>query len=131
MAALAACASHSQYPDKLCFHLSEIESVIGYCQAVRSGNVLEISGSVGRGAMADAVRMAYEELKSTLEANGLTFRDVIKENVYTTDLDAFIREKSIRNAYYGSDFPAASWVQVQRLYEPTFVVEVELTAHIR
>jgi 2-iminobutanoate/2-iminopropanoate deaminase len=131
MVALTACAPHSQHSDKRCFHLHNIESAIGYCQAVRSGHVLQISGSVGRGAMADAIRMAYEELQSTLEGNGLTFRDVIKENVYTTDLDAFIREKAVRNAYYGLDFPAATWVQVQRLYDPTFVVEVELTAQIR
>ena len=30
--------------------------------------------------------------------------------------------------YYGSDFPAATWVQVQRLYLPSFVVEIEATA---
>ena len=98
---------------------------------MRSGNTLQISGSVGAGPMPDAIRMAYDELKATLAANGLAFRDVIKENVYTTDIDAFIKAKDIRKTYYGADFPAATWVQVQRLYEPTDVVEVELTARIR
>jgi enamine deaminase RidA (YjgF/YER057c/UK114 family) len=78
--------------------------------------------------MPAAMHMAYDELKKTLAANGLDFRNVVKENVYATNLDAFIANKQIRKDYYGADFPAATWVQVQRLYLPAFVVEVEVTA---
>jgi enamine deaminase RidA (YjgF/YER057c/UK114 family) len=67
-------------------------------------------------------------LKLTLEANRLSFADVINENVYAMDLDAFIRNKEIQTEFCGESFPAATWVQVQRLYLPSFVVEVELTA---
>jgi len=48
--------------------------------------------------------------------------------VFATDLDAFIRNKEIRKEFYGASLPAATWVQVQRLYLPSFVVEVEVTA---
>ena len=78
--------------------------------------------------MTAAVRSVYKRLESTLKANGLSFADVVKENVYATDLDAFIRNKDIRKEFYGRSFPAATWVQVQRLYLPSFVVEIELTA---
>jgi enamine deaminase RidA (YjgF/YER057c/UK114 family) len=112
-----------------CFHLNAaVETDIGYCQATRIGHTLHISGSVGRGDMPAAMHMAYDELKKTLAANGLDFRNVVKENVYATDLDAFISNKDIRKEYYATDFPAATWVQVQRLYLPAFVVEVEVTA---
>ena len=112
-----------------CYHLNAaVETDIGCCQATRIGNILHISGSVGQGEMPAAIRMAYDELKKTLAANGLDLRHVVKENVFTTDLDAFIANKQIRKEYYGADFPAATWVQVQRLYLPTFVVEVEVTA---
>jgi len=70
----------------------------------------------------------YGRLKQTLEANGLTFADVVKENVYATDLDGFIQHKDIRKEFYGKTLPAATWVQVQRLYVPSLVVEIELTA---
>jgi enamine deaminase RidA (YjgF/YER057c/UK114 family) len=112
-----------------CFHLNApIETEIGYCQAVRTGNLLQVSGSVGKGEMPLAIRRAYDELKKTLDAYGLGFSNVVKENVFTTDLDAFIANKEIRKEYYGAGFPAASWVQVQRLYSPAYVVEVEITA---
>jgi enamine deaminase RidA (YjgF/YER057c/UK114 family) len=126
-----ACTPTRQETRKDCFHLSEkIEKEIGYCQAIRTGNSLHISGSVGAGDMPDAMRHAYDEIRKTLAAHGLDFHNVTKENVYATDLDAFIRNKDIRKEYYGTDFPSATWVQVQRLYLPTFVVEIEVTADI-
>ena len=126
---LAACTAPPSRPQRSCFHRSEtVESEIGYCQAVRSGNRLYISGTVGQGEMPAAVQSVYERLEQTLEANGLTFRDVVKENVYTTDLAAFEGSKDIRKAFYGDSLPAATWVQVQRLFLPSLVVEVELTA---
>ena len=125
---LAGCASNGPL-SKSCFHLNEsAENEVGYCQAVRIGNTLHISGTAGQGNMASAVRSVYDRLKRTLEANGLTFANVVKENVYATDLDAFIQNKEIRKEYYASSFPAATWVQVQRLYVPSLVVEIELTA---
>ncbi|HZP67402.1 MAG TPA: RidA family protein [Rudaea sp.] len=127
---LGACATTrvSDAP-KSCYHLNAaMETDIGYCQAVRSGNLLYVSGSVGQGDMPAAMHMSYDRLKKVLAANGLDFRNVVKENVYATDLDAFIKNKDIRKDYYGTELPAATWVQVQRLFLPAFVVEVELVA---
>src|SRR5947209_19818121 len=76
------------------FHLNEkMETEIGYAQAVRIGDTLFISGSVGAGEMPTAIRQAYDELKRTLAAHGLDFRNVVKENVFAIDLDAFIKNK--------------------------------------
>ena len=61
-------------------------------------------------------------------ANGLSFDDVVKETVFATDLDAFIANKALRKPFYGPRLPAATWVQVQRLYDPSYVLEVELVA---
>jgi 2-iminobutanoate/2-iminopropanoate deaminase len=126
---VAACTATPQPHQRSCYHKSEaVETSIGYCQAVRSGNRLYISGTVGEGEMRTAIESVYERLKQTLVDNGLTFRDVVKENVFTTDLEAFKAGKDIRKGFYGSTFPAGTWVQVQRLYSPAFVLEVELIA---
>jgi 2-iminobutanoate/2-iminopropanoate deaminase len=121
--------SDGMIPSKEKFHLNErSENEIGYAQAVKVGDVVYISGSVGAGAMPKAIHDAYEEISKTLAAYGLTFRNVVKENVYSTKLDQFIANKDLRRAYYDEDFPAATWVQVDRLYVPEFVLEVEVTA---
>ena len=51
-----------------------------------------------------------------------------EENAYTTDLEALKANLAARRAFYGRDFPAATWVQVSRLYQPDQVLEVELIA---
>jgi len=123
------CASTAPQQQRVCFHQDEsIENEIGYCQALRVGNTLYVSGVTGQGEMPEAVRSVYGRLKKILEANDLSFADVVKESVFAKDLDAFIQSKEIRKAFYGRAFPSATWVQVQRLYLPSFVVEIELIA---
>ena len=123
------CTSNSPKTQHACFQRDEaVETSIGYCQAIRDGDTLYVSGVAGQGDMPSAVRSVLERLKLTLETNGLSFSDVVKENVYATNPDAFIHVKGIRKEFYGASLPAATWVQVQRLYLPSFVVEIDLTA---
>jgi 2-iminobutanoate/2-iminopropanoate deaminase len=106
------------------------EDKIGYAQAVRVGNTIYVSGSVGWGRMEDALKLAYDRISTTLAAYNADFENVVKENLYTTALDSTIKYKDIRLSYYGGDFPAATWVEVQRLYSPSLVVEIEVVAVI-
>lgn len=132
VALAAGCASVVPQATVTCTHQNEaVERSIGFCQAVRVGDMLYVSGVTGAAPMETAVPRVYEQLRRVLEANGLTFADVVKETVYATDLDAFIKVSDARKSFYGSWLPAATWVQVQRLYLPSFVVEVELVAHYR
>jgi len=110
------------------FRLGDWEDDIGYRQAVRVGNTLYISGTVGSGEMPAAIREAYRSLEQTLRHYGLSFQHVVKENIYTTQLEALKANLAIRREFYGKDFPAATWVQVARLYDPAHVIEVELIA---
>jgi 2-iminobutanoate/2-iminopropanoate deaminase len=128
---LFGCTTAAPKPDtRTCFHDDQaFEVEVGYCQAVRTGRTLYISGHAGKGEMPAAIQSVYEHLRKTLEANGLSFADVVKENVYATDLDAFIQNKALRQKFYAhTPLPAATWVQVQRLYTPALVLEVELVA---
>lgn len=110
------------------FKLGDWEDDIGYRSAVRVGDTLYVSGIAGAGAMPDAIRSVYGELQKVLAHHGLTFAHVVKENLHTTDLEAVKANQPVRRAFYGKDFPAATWVQVSRLYEVNQVVEVELIA---
>ncbi len=106
----------------------QAEDDIGYAQAVKVGNTIYVSGSVGWGEMKEALKMAYDNINKTLSAYNVGFANVVKENLYTTSLDSAIKYKNIRLLYYGNDFPAATWVEVKRLYNPGLVVEIEVIA---
>lgn len=104
------------------------EDEIGYTQAVKVGNTIYISGAVGWGKTEDALKLVYDELEKSLKNYHATFQNVVKENLYALALDSVIKYKDVRKLYYKNDFPAATWVQVSRLYNEELVVEVELVA---
>ncbi len=77
------------------------------------------------------MRNIYEDIRKTLEAHGATFDDVVKEAIFTLDMDRFNAEAlPIRAEFYqGHSLPASSaWLQVSRLGLPEFLVEIEAIA---
>jgi 2-iminobutanoate/2-iminopropanoate deaminase len=106
----------------------EGEDEIGYTQAIKVGNTIYVSGAVGWGKMDEALKLAYDEIAKSLKAYNVTFQNVVKENLYSTMLDSVIKYKDVRKIYYGTDYPAATWVEVKRLYNAGLVVEVEVVA---
>src|ERR1039458_2174189 len=100
---LSACQRAAEPPPpriKQVFHLNPYERDFGYSQAVLIEKTLYISGSVaadqnGRlvapGDLAGQMRAAYANIRRTLAASGLDFEHVVKETIYTTDMDALLK----------------------------------------
>lgn len=103
----------------------------GYAQVVRTGNTLYISGIPTRDLSDKGVAEVYKALEKCLNAYGASSKDVVKENLYTTDMEAMKKYNNSRKKFYNNDFPAATWVQVSRLYEPDAKLEVDLIAEIK
>ncbi|MFZ5970287.1 MAG: RidA family protein [Bacteroidota bacterium] len=104
------------------------EDQYGYTQAVKAGNTIYISGHAARGPMGEAVKKTYEALEKTLAHYGATFQHVVKENIYTTQYDELLKHVELRKSFYRNDYPASTWVQIDRLFNPEVVLEVELIA---
>ncbi len=101
----------------------------GYAQTVKVSDVLYISGTVTTELDEKGVRQVYAGLERSLKQYGLTFQHVVKENLYTTDIEAMKQLNYVRKQFYKGDFPAATWVQIVRLFMPDAKLEVELVAH--
>jgi len=102
----------------------------GYVQTLKVDNILYISGAVSREITPEGISIVYKALEASLKSFGATFENVVKENLYTTDIEAMKKYNYARKAFYNKDFPAATWVQVVRLYMPDAKLEVELVAHL-
>lgn len=100
-----------------------------YAQALRVGDVLYISGTVTTELSEKGVKQVYAGMERSLKQYGLTFQHVVKENLYTTDIEAMKQLNYVRKQFYKGDFPAATWVQIVRLFMPDAKLEVELVAH--
>jgi 2-iminobutanoate/2-iminopropanoate deaminase len=115
----------------------EVERAFGYTHAVRIGDDIKVSGAVsmddeGNPTAVDdleqQMKNAYSDLDIVLKHYGCTFDDVIVENVFTTDMAAFLEVSSYRNSIYTKQFPTGSWLEVKGLALPGLMIEIELEA---
>jgi enamine deaminase RidA (YjgF/YER057c/UK114 family) len=97
---------------------------------VKVDNVLYISGAVARDVTPEGITRVYKALEQSLNSFGAGFQNVVKENLYTTDMEAMKKYNDARKAFYKGDFPAATWVQISRLFLHDARLEVELIAHL-
>jgi len=102
----------------------------GYVQVVKVENVLYISGAVSRDVTPEGITRVYQSLDRSLKSFGATFQNVVKENLYTTDMEAMKKYNDARKVFYKGDFPAATWMGVSRLFMADAKLEVELIAHL-
>jgi len=106
----------------------QIEDEVGYTRAIKVGDHIYISGVVATGDMPTQIKEVMETIKRTLAKYNSGFKNVIKETIYTTDINEFKKHRSVRNSYYSGDYPAATWVEVKQLYLPQYKVEIEVEA---
>jgi 2-iminobutanoate/2-iminopropanoate deaminase len=107
--------------------------------SVNPGRVLFTAGLTGRnpdgslvsGGMGPQTRRALERLRGVLEHAGASFRDVIKQLVYVTDIDAYNASgRAERSPFFGEARPASTGLVVRRLADPAMLIEVELVVDL-
>lgn len=123
----------AQKLEKDIFHIpghENVEEYIGYNHAVKVGKTVYISGTVNGMTedMESQLKAIYQRLNETLENYGITTENVVKEVIYTTNLDEFKTHIPLRKEFYKGNYPTATWVQVDRLFIPKLTVEIELVA---
>ncbi len=108
-----------------------------YSPAVRAGNTLYVSGHTGsdpvtrdiRSGIEDQTRQAFRNLQDVIEAAGATMRDVVKVNVFMTDMAAdFAGMNKVFREVFPENPPARSTVGVAHLARPGLLVEIEVVA---
>ena len=94
-----------------------------YSQAVKVGDTVYLSGQIGLdpqsmtladGIDAQIVRV-FENLKAVAEASGGTLADVVKLNVFLTDLANFAKVNETMARYFAEPYPARAAVGVKEL----------------
>lgn len=108
------------------------EQEIGYAQLVRVGNTLHVSGITGRGeTMEQQIVSVYDRIRDVLATYGATPDHIVKEILFTTDIEAVKAHIPLRKSYFSKDnYPAATWVQIERLFLPEIQLEVDVTVQI-
>ncbi|HZS48464.1 MAG TPA: RidA family protein [Blastocatellia bacterium] len=93
---------------------------------------LDKSGTlVGPGDMHVQTRQVFENLKVALAAVNASFDNVVKLNIYTTDIKQLAALREVRDNYVNTKNPPASTaVEVKALARDGFMIEIEAIAAI-
>ena len=94
-----------------------------YSQAVSVGNTVYLSGQIGLDPRSmqmvegiDAqIQQVFENLKAVAEAAGGSLADVVKVNIYMTDLANFAKVNEGMARYFSEPYPARAAVGVKEL----------------
>jgi reactive intermediate/imine deaminase len=110
---------------KNAIHTDAAPAAIGtYSQAIRSGNTVYLSGQipldpttmqiVSNDMEARIVRV-FENLKAVCEAAGGSLADIVKLNIFLTDLGHFALMNEVMARYFQQPYPARAAIGVASL----------------
>jgi reactive intermediate/imine deaminase len=106
-------------------HTADAPEAIGtYSQAVKVGDTVYLSGQIPlvpetmtviEGDFATQVRRVFDNLTAVAKAAGGSLQDVVKLNIYMTDLNYFGTVNEIMAEYFEQPYPARAAVGVASL----------------
>jgi 2-iminobutanoate/2-iminopropanoate deaminase len=114
-------------------------AVSHYCDAVRAGDFLYISGMVamdrdgrvvGAGDAAKQTEQIFEHISKVLAHVGADVSRVTSVLIHLTNMEDRVRINPVRIRYFGEHRPASTLVQATALIHPDLLVEVTCTAYL-
>jgi len=107
-----------------------------FSTAVRSGNLLFVSGQVGicdgktGQGIEEQTRFTLENIRDVLEMAGGSLENVVKMTVFITDMSLWPAMNEVYRGYFDKDPPARSSFGVNGLALPDLLVEIECIAEV-
>lgn len=114
---------------------SKWEPIMGYSRAVRSGNAIAVTGTVGVNADGSYSRGVGEQtarslaiIRAALEALGGKLEHVIRTRMFVTDVTQWEEVARVHGELFKNIRPATTIVEVTRLIDAAALIEIEADA---
>ena len=111
---------------------SKWEPVMGYSRAVRSGNFIAVTGTVGIGAdgtyspsLAEQTRRSLQIIRAAVEVLGGRMEQVIRTRMFVTDVGKWEEVARVHGEVFADVRPATSIVEVAKLIDAAAQIEIE------
>ncbi|UZE95908.1 RidA family protein [Alkalimarinus alittae] len=121
--------------NKSIIHTDDAPKAIGtYSQAVKVGQTVYLSGQIPldpetmalvEGDIAVQIRRVFDNLQAVCRAAGGELKDIVKLNIFLTDLGNFATVNEVMATYFQEPYPARAAVEVAGLPKGS---EVEMDA---
>jgi enamine deaminase RidA (YjgF/YER057c/UK114 family) len=114
---------------------SKWEPLMGYSRAVRAGNLIAVTGTVGINAdgtystsLADQTRRSLEIIRAAIEALGGRIENVIRTRMFVTDVSKWEEVARVHGEVFAEIRPATSILEVAKLIDADAQIEIEADA---
>ena len=113
------------------------EPKLGYSRAVRKGNVIAVTGTVGMNPdktytpdVGVQARRSLAIIQGAIEALGGSITDVIRTRIFVTDISQWEKVAAVHGDIFANIRPAITIVQVPKLIDADALIEIEADAII-
>jgi enamine deaminase RidA (YjgF/YER057c/UK114 family) len=110
---------------------------MGYSRAVRVGNTVAVTGTVGINpdgtyppTLAGQTKRSLEIILAALHAAGATREHVLRTRIYTTQIEKWEDIASVHGELFAEIRPATTLLGVAKLIDPEALIEIEVDAVI-
>ena len=114
---------------------SKWEPLMGYSRAVRAGNFIAVTGTVGANAdgtypktMGEQAARSLAIIRAAIEALGGKLEHVIRTRMYVTDVARWEEVARVHGELFSEIRPATTIVEVARLIDAAALIEIEADA---
>ena len=114
------------------------EAIGPYSQAVKVGDIVYLSGQIPlvpetmtvlEGDFSAQVRRVFDNLSAVAKASGGSLQDIVKLNIFLTDLSYFGTVNEIMTEYFEQPYPARAAIGVASLPKDV-PVEMDAVLHL-
>ncbi len=113
------------------------EEIVGYSRAVRSGNFVFVTGTIGlgpdgaviaKGDMYAQAKRSLEIITQALVEAGAEVKDVVRTRMFVTDISRWQEVAKAHGEVFADIKPATTLVEVSNLIDAEALVEIEVDA---
>lgn len=118
---------------------SKWEDVVGYSRAVKMANIIEVSGTVatdengivvGRDDAYAQTKYIITKIEKVLQQAGASLQHVVRTRLFVTDISRWQEYGKAHGEAFAVVKPCTSMIEVKRLIEDEYLIEIEATAII-
>lgn len=112
------------------------EDIVGYSRAVQVGNTLEVTGTVaadengvvGKGDMYAQTKFALQKIEKVVLEAGFSMSDIVRTRLFVTDITKWEEAGKAHAEFFSVIKPCTTLLEVSKLIEPDYLIEIEATA---
>ncbi|NTV44716.1 MAG: RidA family protein [Candidatus Yonathbacteria bacterium] len=79
----------------------------------------------------EQTELVFQAIEKTLQASGATMRDVVKAQIFLTDIHDFPKVSAIRDKWFAESKPVSTLLEVNAMTRKGAKIEIEVTAIVK